>query len=141
FANAAGGDLHLTAGSPATDSANSGASGQPSTDAEESPRLDDPATPNSGVGPRAFDDRGAYEFDGGTLDHIVISPSSGSIVAGGSQAYTAQGFDTNGNSFDVTASTIFSISPDGSCTGNVCTATAVGPHTVTGNDSGATATA
>jgi parallel beta-helix repeat protein len=141
FANAAGGDFHLTAGSPAIDSANSGANGQPSTDAEEGPRLDDPATPNTGVGPRVYDDRGAYEFDGGTLDHIAISPSSASIAAGGSQAYTAQGFDTNGNSFDVTVSTTFAISPDGSCTGNVCTATTAGPHTVTGNDSGATATA
>jgi parallel beta-helix repeat protein len=136
-----GGDFHLTAGSPAIDSANSGASGQPSADADGNPRLDDPATPNVGVGPRAYDDRGAYEFEGGELDHIVISPSSATIAAGGSQAYTAQGFDGSGNSFDVTTSTTFSISPDGSCSGNVCTATAAGPHTVTGNDSGATATA
>ena len=136
-----GGDFHLNAGSPAIDSANSGASGQPSADADGNPRLDDPATPNTGVGPRPYDDRGAYEFAGGELDHIVISPSSATIVAGGSQAYTAQGFDGSGNSFDVTTSTTFSISPDGSCSGNVCTATAAGPHTVTGNDSGATATA
>ena len=39
-----GGDFHLTAGSPAIDSANSGASGQPSADADGNPRLDDPAT-------------------------------------------------------------------------------------------------
>jgi parallel beta-helix repeat protein len=136
-----GGDFHLTAGSPAIDSANSGASGQPSTDAGGDPRVDDPATPNTGAGPRAYDDRGAYEFAGGELDHIVISPSSATIAAGGSQAYTAQGFDSSGNSFDVTASTTFSISPDGSCSGNVCTATAAGPHTVTGNDAGAIDTA
>ena len=49
-----GGDFHLTAGSPAIDSANSGASGQPSADADGNPRLDDPATPNTGVGPRAL---------------------------------------------------------------------------------------
>ena len=48
----AGGDFHLTAGSPAIDSANSGASGQPSADVEGNPRVDDPATPNTGVGPR-----------------------------------------------------------------------------------------
>jgi hypothetical protein len=141
FANPAGGDFHLTGGSPAIDNANSGASGQPSMDSEDSPRLDDPATANTGVGPRAYDDRGAFEFDGGTLDHITISPATASIAAGASQTYTATGFDTNGSSFDVTASTNFSISPDGSCTANVCTATKSGPHTVIGNDSGATATA
>ncbi len=141
FQNAAGGDFHLTAGSPAIDSANSGASGQPSVDAEGNPRLDDPATSNTGVGPRAFDDRGVYEFDGAGLDHIVISPASATIAAGGSQTYTAQGFDTAGNSFDVTGSTNFSISPDGSCTANICTASAAGPHTVTGNDTGAISTA
>jgi parallel beta-helix repeat protein len=140
--SAISGDFHLTAGSPAIDSANSGTSGQSSTDVEGNPRNDDPRTPNTGVGPRAYDDRGAYEFDGGQLDHIVISPSSATIVAGGSQTYAAQGFDASNNSFgDVTASTTFSISPDGSCTSNVCTATAGGPHTVTGSDGGKTSTA
>jgi hypothetical protein len=56
------GNFHLTAGSPAIDSANSGASGQPSSDVEGNSRIDDPATPNIGIGPRAFDDRGAYEY-------------------------------------------------------------------------------
>ena len=56
------GDFHLSAGSPAIDSANSGAPGQPATDLENNPRLDDPATPNTGIGPRAYDDRGAYEY-------------------------------------------------------------------------------
>lgn len=62
WTNPFSGDFQLTAGSPAIDSANSGASGQPSTDADGHARVDDPATPNTGVGPRAFDDRGAYEF-------------------------------------------------------------------------------
>ncbi len=141
FADAAGGDFHITAGSPAIDSANSGASGQPSTDADEHERDDDPATPNTGAGPRAFDDRGAYEFAGTPLDHIVISPATATIAAGASRTYTAQAFDTSGNSFDATASTLFTIAPDGSCTGNVCTATTAGPHTVTGNDLGFTSTA
>ena len=56
------GNFHLTAGSPAIDSANSGASGQSETDVEGAVRIDDPATPNTGMGPRAYDDRGAYEF-------------------------------------------------------------------------------
>jgi parallel beta-helix repeat protein len=76
------------------------------------------------------------------LDHIVIAPSSATIVAGGTQAYTAEGFDTAGNSLgDVTAGTSFSISPDGSCIGNVCSATIAGAHTVTGNNGGKTSTA
>jgi hypothetical protein len=79
---------------------------------------------------------------GGVLDHIVISPSSAAISAGGSQAYTAEGFDSSNNSLgDVTSNTTFSISPDGSCTAATCTASTAGPHTVTGNDSGKTSTA
>lgn len=62
--NVAGNDLRLTAGSPAIDSANSGAPSQPATDAAGAARVDDPATPNTGVGPRAFDDRGAFEYPG-----------------------------------------------------------------------------
>jgi hypothetical protein len=75
-------------------------------------------------------------------DHIKINPSSSTITAAGSQSYTATGYDLNNNSLgDVTAATAFSISPDGSCTGNTCTATAAGLHTVTGDDGGNTATA
>jgi parallel beta-helix repeat protein len=141
WASPGSGDFRFTAGSPGIDSANSGASGHPAADADGNPRLDDPVTANTGAGPRTYDDRGAYEFDGGELDHIVISPASASITAGGSQAYTAQGFDSAGNSFDVTGATTFSIAPNGSCTANVCTATVAGSHTVTGNDGGASDTA
>jgi parallel beta-helix repeat protein len=56
------GDFRLQAGSPAIDSANSGVAGQPSTDILGEPRVDDLAVPNTGVGPRAYDDRGAYEY-------------------------------------------------------------------------------
>ena len=84
----------------------------------------------------------SLQVDSGTLAHITISPSSATITAGSSQAYTAQGFDAANNPLgDVTASTSFTIAPDGSCTGNSCTATSAGPHTVTGNDGGQTATA
>jgi parallel beta-helix repeat protein len=62
FRDAVRGNFHLTARSPAIDSANSGVSGQPKTDVEGNPRFDDPAVPNTGVGPRRSDDRGAYEF-------------------------------------------------------------------------------
>jgi parallel beta-helix repeat protein len=56
------GDLRLRSGSPAIDSANSAALGQQSADATGAPRVDDPATPNTGLGPRTYDDRGALEY-------------------------------------------------------------------------------
>jgi parallel beta-helix repeat protein len=77
------GDFHLTAGSPAIDSGNSGASGQPGTDIEGNPRVDDPGTQNTGVGPRPYDDRGAYEFQSGPAPDappnaaLSVAPSSG----------------------------------------------------------------
>jgi parallel beta-helix repeat protein len=56
------GNFHLTSQSPAIDSATSGVRSQPTTDINRTPRIDDPATPNTGVGPRPYDDRGAFEF-------------------------------------------------------------------------------
>src|SRR5213076_1862964 len=74
----------------------------------------------------------------GALDHLVLSPASATITAGGSQTYTAQGFDASNNALgDVTAATTFTIS-GGSCTGASCTASVAGPHTVTGTDTGKT---
>ena len=76
------------------------------------------------------------------LDHLVLTPASTTITAGGSQSYTAAGFDQYGNSLgNVTSSTIFSIAPNGSCTLASCTATVAGAHTITGTDSGKTGTA
>ncbi|MDP9074786.1 MAG: hypothetical protein M3N98_11545, partial [Actinomycetota bacterium] len=69
----------------------------------------------------------------GALTRLVLSPASASIVAGGSQAYTAEGFDAAGHDLgDETSATTFTIVPsDGTCT-SACTATAAGAHTVTG---------
>ncbi len=76
------------------------------------------------------------------LDHIVISPRAASIEVGGSQAYTAEAFDTDGGSMgDVTEETSFSIGPDGSCTGATCSASELGEHTVTGTYQGSSDTA
>jgi len=136
------GDFHLLAESPAIDSADSGATGQPSLDVDGNARADDPATPNTGTGPRLYDDRGAHEYRGDGIDHIIISPASATVSAGGSQSYTAEGFDAANNSLgDVTALTRFSLSPDGSCTGASCSATSAGAHTVTGDDGGKTSAA
>jgi hypothetical protein len=79
--------------------------------------------------------------NGGALDHIVISPASATITAGGSQSYTAEGFDANNNSLgNVTGSTTFTVT-NSTCTGASCTSSAAATQTVTGNDSGKTATA
>ena len=56
------GDYHLTGGSPAIDSADSGAANEPTLDLDGHARVDDPATTNAGAGARTYDDRGAYEF-------------------------------------------------------------------------------
>src|SRR4029450_6150037 len=78
----------------------------------------------------------------GPLDHLVLSPASATIPSGGSQAYTAEGGDQYDNSRgDVTASTTFSIAPDGSCTAETCTASAPGAHAVTGTNAGKTGSA
>ena len=66
FVNAVAGDFQLTAGSPAIDDANSGAPDWSSTDAEGHARSDDAGTPNRGLGPVTFADRGALEFQGQT---------------------------------------------------------------------------
>jgi parallel beta-helix repeat protein len=74
-------DFHLRAGSPAIDSADSGVSGWPNTDIAGLGRVDDPATANTGLGPRSYDDRGAYEYQpSGDLPptaSLTLSPVSG----------------------------------------------------------------
>lgn len=56
---------------------------------------------------------------------IQMTPGNVTITAGASQAFGTQSFDMWGNLVaDVTSSTTFTISPSGSCTANVCTATA-----------------
>ena len=58
-------DFHLSVLSPAVDSANSAASGALAVDLEGAVRFDEPAvSPNTGAGPRNYDDRGAFEFLG-----------------------------------------------------------------------------
>jgi parallel beta-helix repeat protein len=76
------GDLHLSAGSPAIDAADSGAPGATTSDADGNPRVDDPLTTNRGAGSRLFDDRGAYEFQPEVTDlppaaSLTVTPASG----------------------------------------------------------------
>ena len=78
----------------------------------------------------------------GVLDHIAITPGSTTIAAGTSQGFTVEAFDRFDYSRgDVTASTLFAITPSGSCSGALCTPAAAGPHTVTATYQGKTAAA
>ncbi len=141
WSNAAGGDFRLLPGSPAIDSADSGNPDESSTDVLGNPRVDDPVTADTGAGPRTYDDRGAYEYQALPIDHLTLSPASSSIESGAALVYTVQATDTAGTTFDVTSASTITIAPDGSCTGATCTATALGPHTVTATLGGTSTTA
>jgi uncharacterized repeat protein (TIGR01451 family) len=83
------------------------------------------------------DDSASVTTTVATLDHLVLSPATSTISAGGSQAYTAEGYDAQGNDLgDFTSATSFKIAPSGSAfcfaNSNSCTATKVGQYTVTG---------
>jgi hypothetical protein len=81
-------------------------------------------------------DTATLTVNAGPLHHIVISPDGATIIAGNSQAYSAQSFDQFNNPIaDVTASTEFTI--DGLAGGswpttNVYTSEVAGTWTVTG---------
>jgi hypothetical protein len=76
------------------------------------------------------------------LDHLVLSPASATVGSGVGQAFTAEGYGATGDDLGpVTSATTFSISPDGSCLGSTCSASASGSHTVTGVDGSASGTA
>ncbi len=90
------GNFHLTATSPAIDSADSSVPGEQATDIAGVARYDDPAVANSGIGPRSYDDRGAYEAPAGTTDAspnaaLTVAPTSGTsplTVTGDASAST-----------------------------------------------------
>lgn len=75
----------------------------------------------------------------GPLHHIVISPDGASIEAGGSQGFTAVGYDAHGNSRGPVAAT-YDIT-NGTCAGANCTSTVAGNRIVTGTFSGKVDTA
>ena len=99
-------------------------------------------TPAGSQAPVLFAAQHQVTVKAGPLAQVVLSPATATIAPGGTQSYTAQGLDAYGNSRgDVTAATKFKISPNGSCTAASCTATATGPHTVTGTHAKVTGTA
>jgi uncharacterized repeat protein (TIGR01451 family) len=99
-------------------------------------------TPAGSQTPAPFAAQHQVTVKPGPLAEVVLSPATATIAPGGTQSYTAQGLDAFGNlRGDVTAATKFKISPNGSCTGASCTATATGPHTVSGTHDKITGTA
>ncbi|NLE43146.1 MAG: hypothetical protein GX620_00365 [Chloroflexi bacterium] len=75
----------------------------------------------------------------GSAASITLHPSSATIIAGASQAYTATAVDTLGNPFDVTGLTSFSIpatGEGGSWSANVFTSQYIGVWTVQGQYGG-----
>ena len=86
----------------------------------------------------------SFAVTAGSLDHIVISPDTATIIAGGTQTYTAEAFDQYDNSLgDVTNDTTFEIEAGagGSWAANVYTSENIGTWTVTGTYSGKSDTA
>jgi parallel beta-helix repeat protein len=80
----AAGDFRLTAGSPAIDSADSTVAGQLVEDIDGTLRQDDPATPDTGIGPpRTYDDRGAYEFGQAAPDGPAVPGGPAPEPSGG----------------------------------------------------------
>jgi outer membrane protein assembly factor BamB len=80
----------------------------------------------------------AFGLTTGPVDHLVVTPASATITAGGSQVYSAEGFDADGHDIgDVTSVTTFDIGGV-ACAGSTCASTAAGDHTVTGTDVNAT---
>ncbi|TMQ55907.1 MAG: PKD domain-containing protein [Candidatus Eisenbacteria bacterium] len=97
FLSPLSGDFHVGAGSPAIDAADSGVPNWPATDADGSARQDDLLTPNTGVGPVAYGDRGALEFDPDDppAAALIVTPSSGeaplAVIADASGSRDADG--------------------------------------------------
>src|SRR6185436_6772460 len=89
-----------------------------------------------------FTDTASLKVDATELASIQISPKSAEIPAGGTQVYSAEGFDAHGNDLgDVTTGTVFSIDGTGTCTDNACGSEKAGDYTVTGTDGTFTDTA
>ena len=86
---------------------------------------------------RAHSITASYQGASGTLGLVVtagpvaslqLAPANASITVGGSQAYSAEGFDQYGNDVgDVTPATAFTLAGS-PCSGNVCTPANASPN-------------
>jgi len=86
FVDAAAGNLHIGAGSPAVDSADAGASGFAAADHDGLLPVDDPFTADTGAGSPTYADRGAYELDtppeAAPVAALFVTPASGAAPLG-----------------------------------------------------------
>jgi Calx-beta domain-containing protein len=74
--------------------------------------------------------------------NLSLTPGTNPVAPGVADSFHAEAYDAEGNDLgDVTSSTTFAISPDGSCQASACTAAVGGPHTVTATYGQATGTA
>src|SRR5436305_2491303 len=138
WVNMTGRDFHLTGTSPAIDSADSGASGQPAADIDGTLRIDDPFVANTGLGPRPYDDRGAYEFSmGGGVDappaaRMSVTPVSGvtplAVTADASTSTDTDATPISAYTFDFGDGTV--VGPQAGAT-TTHTYTKAGTYTVT----------
>ena len=77
-----------------------------------------------------------------TLASLVLTPDTAVVGTGVPQAFDVEGFDPLGNSLgDRTAEAVFTISPNGRCTLNVCRSGSTGVKVVTARIGTLTATA
>jgi len=75
FVDPANGDFRLHEGSPAIDDANSSVPYWPATDAAGNPRVDDPQSPDRGVGAVSYADRGAFEYQVDSVSTASAPPT------------------------------------------------------------------
>ena len=69
-------------------------------------------------------DTASVSFVAGPLASITLNPANATVAAGVAQTYTVRGFDAFGHDLgDVTGGHDPVINPDGTCTGDSCTAT------------------
>ena len=85
----------------------------------------------SGGSAVAFANQHSVTVKPGALASITVAPATAYVATGDAQIYAASGFDAYGNALGPVAHAKFAIAPTGSCAGATCTATALGPHTVT----------
>jgi parallel beta-helix repeat protein len=96
FLDAPVGNFHLAPGSPAIDNANTTHPEWPGTDSEGNARVDDPSTPNQGLGFVTWSDRGALEYQPAGLPPtavlvadpvIALAPATVNLDASGSHDF------------------------------------------------------